>query len=160
VNKSSTYWEASILSKTRFNDFLKLEGGRETEKFVKRYYKAYNFDPTAISNELARLRCQIEKRSYQFAYYVGTLVAHHLIYGLHIDQGSQERVKALSLNRKNRIVFLPIFKSFGDPILMHYINYLSDLELGYCFGIEEDSPKINFIDSLLRNVGCFFMKRK
>jgi hypothetical protein len=64
VNKSSADWETSILSRDRFNDFLKLEGGKETEKFVKRYYKAYNFDPVAISNELARVRCQIEKRSY------------------------------------------------------------------------------------------------
>jgi hypothetical protein len=44
-------------------------------------------------------------------------------------------VKKISENRKNRIIFLPLFKSFGDPILMHYINYISELELGYSFGI-------------------------
>jgi hypothetical protein len=83
--KSSSGWEDAILSKARFNEFLNLEGGKETEKFVKRYYKAYNFDPVAITNELARVRCQIEKKAYQFAFYIGTKVAHHLIYGLHID---------------------------------------------------------------------------
>ena len=85
TNKNSKDWEASILSNMRFNEFLNLEGGKETEKLVKRYYKAFNFDPVAIQNELARVRCQIEKRAYQFAFYVGTKVAHHLIYGLHID---------------------------------------------------------------------------
>ena len=64
VNKYSKDWEAAILSKMRFNEFLNLEGGKETERFVKRYYKAYNFDPVAIQNELARVRCQIEKRAY------------------------------------------------------------------------------------------------
>lgn len=39
INKSSRDWEAAILSKSRFNEFLNLEGGgKETEKFVKRYY--------------------------------------------------------------------------------------------------------------------------
>jgi hypothetical protein len=64
VNKNSIDWEASILSNMRFNEFLNLEGGKETEKLVKRYYKAFNFDPVAIQNELARVRCQIEKRAY------------------------------------------------------------------------------------------------
>ena len=138
---------------------MNLEGGKETEKFVKRYYKAYNFDPVAITKELARVRCQIEKRAYQFAFYIGTKVAHHLIYGLHIDTESLERVKRMSENRKNRVIFLPLFKSFGDPILMHYINYIADMELGYSFGVQEDSPKINFIDQLLRKVGCFLIQR-
>ena len=56
VYKTSSDWENNILSKRRFNDFLNLEGGN-SEQFVKRYYKAYNFDPVAISNELARVRC-------------------------------------------------------------------------------------------------------
>ena len=63
---------------------------------------------------------------------------------------SQERVKQLSRKSENRIIFLPVFKSFADPILMHYISYISDLELGFSFGIHEDSPKINFIDKLLK----------
>ena len=87
-------------------------------------------------------------------------MAHHLIYGLHIDVESQERMKKVSHDRKNRIIMLPLFKSFGDPILMHYINYISELELGFSFGIQEDSPKINFVDQLLRKVGCFLVQRQ
>jgi hypothetical protein len=89
VYKNSRDWEAAILSKSRFNEFLRLEGGKESEKFVKRTYQAYNFDPVSISKELDRVRCQIEKKAYQFAFYIGTKVAHHLIYGLHIDSESQ-----------------------------------------------------------------------
>jgi len=87
-------------------------------------------------------------------------VAHHLIYGLHIDFESQDRMKKLGKDRKNRIIMLPLFKTYGDPILMHYINYISELELGFSFGIQEDSPKINFVDQLLRKVGCFLIQRQ
>ncbi len=45
-------------------------------------------------------------------------------------------------NRKIRVVFMPIYKSYADPVIMHYINYLEDIELGFTFGNYEDSPKI------------------
>jgi hypothetical protein len=84
-------------------------------------------------------------------------VAYHLFYGLHIDTESLKKVQKLAENKSNRIVFMPVFKSFSDPILIHYLNFMFDLELGFSFGTLEDSPKINFIDKLLKKVGCFLI---
>jgi glycerol-3-phosphate O-acyltransferase len=62
-------------------------------------------------------------------------------------------------DRKLRIVFMPINKSYMDIIYMHYLNYFIDLEIGFTFGTYEDTPKISFIDRLLRRVGTILIKR-
>lgn len=56
-------------------------------------------------------------------------------------------------NRKARIIYMPIYKSYGDPLIMHYIQYFNDMELGFTFGNYEDSPKIGFVDRLLKRIG-------
>ena len=48
---------------------------------------------------------------------------------------------------------MPIYKSYGDPLIMHYIQYFNDMELGFTFGNYEDSPKIGFVDRLLKRIG-------
>jgi hypothetical protein len=54
-------------------------------------------------------------------------------------------------NRKIRIVFMPVFKSYSDPLILHYLHYYFDMELGFTFGNYEDSPKIPWIDRLPKN---------
>ena len=54
---------------------------------------------------------------------------------------------------------MPIYKSYADPLVLHFINYFSDLELGFTFGNYEDSPKIGFVDRLLKRIGTFLMRR-
>jgi len=70
-----------------------------------------------------------------------------------------KRVKDLASDRKTRVVFLPIYKSYGDLLIMHYLNYFSDLELGFTFGNYEDSPKIGFVDRLLKRIGTVLIRR-
>ena len=65
----------------------------------------------------------------------------------------------MSEDRKSRVVLMPIYKSYADPLVLHFINYLSDLELGFTFGNHEDSPKIGFVDRLLKRIGTFLMRR-
>lgn len=43
-------------------------------------------------------------------------------------------------SKKNRIIFMPQYKSYGDPLLLHFANYKHDLEMGFSFGNYEDSP--------------------
>lgn len=54
---------------------------------------------------------------------------------------------------------MPVYKSYGDPLIMHYINYYFDLELGFTFGNYEDSPKIGFVDRLLKRIGTILIRR-
>ena len=55
---------------------------------------------------------------------------------------------------------MPVFKSYADPLLLFYLNYYTDLELGFTFGNYEDSPKIGFVERLLRRIGTFLIKRQ
>ena len=53
-----------------------------------------------------------------------------------------------------------MFKSFTDILIMHFVNYQADLQLGFTFGNYEDSPKIAFVERLLKRIGCLLIKRK
>jgi len=87
-------------------------------------------------------------------------IFNHLLEGLHVDRRGLENIKKMtSNNRKVRVVFMPIYKSYSDPLVMHYINYFSDLELGFTFGNYEDSPKIGFVDRLLKRIGTILIRR-
>jgi hypothetical protein len=61
-------------------------------------------------------------------------------------------------DRKTKIVLMPMFKSFSDLFVLHYANYISDIEMGFSFGYYNDSPKIKMIERLARRVGFFQLK--
>jgi len=55
---------------------------------------------------------------------------------------------------------LPIYKSFADPLVMNYINYIYEFDMGFSFGNYEDSPHIHFVNTMLKRLGHFLIKRK
>ena len=74
--------------------------------------------------------------------------------------GSVEKIKTMTFNnRKVRVVLMPIYRSYFDGMLIQYINYLKDLETGFVFGNYEDSPKIGFVDRVMKRVGTILMRR-
>jgi len=84
----------------------------------------------------------------------------HLVEGLHIQTESLLRIKEMTKNnRKIRIVFMPVYKSYSDPLILHFLHYYYDMELGFTFGNYEDSPKIGWIDRLLKRIGTFLIRR-
>ena len=84
----------------------------------------------------------------------------HLIEGMHIDKEGIARMNTLTAeNRKARVVYMPIYKSYSDPLIMHYIQYWQNMELGFTFGNYEDSPKIGFVDRLLKRIGTILIRR-
>jgi len=83
-----------------------------------------------------------------------------LVDTMNVDTKSIEMFKKLTQeNRKTRIVIMPIYKSYIDALVMHYINYFTDQELGFTFGHYEDSHQIKFIDAFLKRIGCLPMRR-
>ncbi len=83
-----------------------------------------------------------------------------LVDSMNVDTKSIEMFKKLTQqNRKIRIVIMPIYKSYIDPLVLHYINYFTDQELGFTFGHYEDSHKIKFIDAYLKTNGNLPMRR-
>jgi len=79
-----------------------------------------------------------------------------LLDGLHIDMIGLKNIKEMTeRDRKTKIVFMPMFKSFSDLFILHYANYISDIEMGFSFGYHNDSPKVKMIERLARRVGFF-----
>ena len=54
---------------------------------------------------------------------------------------------------------MPMYQTYGDAILQFFINYKSDFQQGFMFGVDEDTPKVKVLESLMRTNGFFFMKR-
>jgi len=64
-----------------------------------------------------------------------------MLRGLYVDMKSLQKIKEMIItDRKSKIVFMPVFKSYADPFALHYINYISDMEFGFTFGYYQDSP--------------------
>ena len=61
--------------------------------------------------------------------------------------------------RKTRVVFMPLMKSYADTLIMFYLNYISDIEMGFTFGAYEDNPKAPIVDAFLRRIGHILIKR-
>ena len=66
--------------------------------------------------------------------------------GLYVDTVGIERVKDL-ISGNNRVVFIPLYKSFGDFFVMQYINHKFGIEAGFTFGNAEDTPRLGGIKS-------------
>ena len=65
--------------------------------------------------------------------------------GLHVDTAGIERVKDLINGGNNRVVLVPLYKSFGDFFVMQFINYKYGIETGFTFGNCEDTPRLGGI---------------
>lgn len=82
-----------------------------------------------------------------------------LLEGLYIDM---KRLKAIKLmtetDRKTKVVLMPMFKSYSDIFVLHFANYVSDIEMGFSFGYYNDSPKVRAIETLARRIGYFMLK--
>ena len=83
-----------------------------------------------------------------------------LLNGIHLDLDGLEKIKKMGDDsRKTRLVFMPIYKSYGDPLLLHFIHYLANLEQGFTFGNYEDSPKMSSIDYFVKRLGGILLRR-
>ena len=84
----------------------------------------------------------------------------HLIDGLHVNVDQLKSIKEMvNKDRKTKVIFLPIYKSYADPLVLFYINYFQNLETGFTFGNYEDSPKIRSVDFILKKIGTFLIRR-
>ena len=63
------------------------------------------------------------------------------------------------LSKGNRVVLLPLYKSYADFFLLFYLNNILGFPSGFTFGCLEDTPKINMLDKWLKKCGFIFSKR-
>ena len=107
-----------------------------------------------------RVRCSLQLKSCQSVFFFLSKTLNHVVDGLHLNINSLNNIRTIVKDdRKAKIVFVPVYKSYLDPMIMHYIHFLYDLELGFTFGNYEDSPKMALFDMLLRRIGTFLIRR-
>lgn len=96
----------------------------------------------------------------KMSFHLVNKIFNHLVEGLQVDMSGLQKIKqTYENNRKTRIVFMPIMKSYGDPLVMFYVNYYSNLDLGFTFGCHEDSPNNKALELILRKMGGVMIKR-
>ena len=79
--------------------------------------------------------------------------------GLHVDKLGIQKVKSLTTSN-NRVVLMPLYKSFGDFFINQYVNYKFGLESGFTIGNFEDQPRFRGIkNGWLHTSGYIFARR-
>ena len=88
--------------------------------------------------------------------------------GLNVDMAGIERVKDLIKGSSNRIVFVPLFKSYGDFLVLQYVNYTFGIDSGFTYGNLEDTPRLGgikardgraLINGWVEGAGCIYSRR-
>jgi hypothetical protein len=69
-------------------------------------------------------------------------VMRHSLQGLFVDDKSLQRVKDLIQDKKNKVVLLPIYKSFADFFIQTYIFHHFGVGIPFTFGNLNDVPEI------------------
>ena len=69
-------------------------------------------------------------------------IGNHLSSGIWVDLKALDRVKMLSNDSQNRIIFVPLNRSFTDLLMFQYINYMQGVNIGYTIGSLEDTPRM------------------
>ena len=113
-----------------------------------------------MKQELVRVRSTLKQIHQRTTFYLISKIAAHLVQFAFVDMQKLKRIKDLALNQKTKIVFMPMWKSFQDILILHYVNYYADLEIGFTFGNFEDSPKFAFYEKLVKNIGTLLIKRQ
>ena len=92
--------------------------GTSEEKLYKLLQKRqYRYDETKIKNEIQRMRTQISKVAVQSLYHLLHKIGNHICSGIYVDLKAVERVKMMSKESQNRIIFVPLNRSFTDLLL-------------------------------------------
>ena len=83
----------------------------------------------------------------------------YALQGLYVDMNGVEMVKKL-LADNQRVVLLPLFKSFADFFGLNYINQRMGLGQGFTLGNFDDTPRIKLCDNWLSDCGYMFSRRE
>lgn len=104
------------------------------------------------------MQCVIEKRYVLPTLFYSSKLFRKLCQGLFVEQSGIETVKKL-MNMNERVVLLPQYRSFADLFIMLYTLSKHNIQLPYSVGNKEDTPRVTFIDVLLKRIGYIHARR-
>ena len=89
--------------------------------------------------------------------WLASKIFRHLSEGLFVEQQGVDRIKSL-LSDNQKVVLVPQYKSFADFFILMYTLACNKIDLPFVVGNKEDTPRITYVDSLLR--GCGYIRAK
>ena len=104
------------------------------------------------------MHARIDKRYVLPTLWSSGKIFRGLCSGLFVEQSGIGHIKKL-MNMNERVVILPQYKSFADLFVLLYTLNQHDIEIPFFVGNMEDTPRIGFIDMLLKGVGYINVKR-
>ena len=78
--------------------------------------------------------------------------------GLFVEEPGIKVIKKL-MHMNERVVLLPQYKSFADLFILLFTFAAHDIELPLTVGNMEDTPRVRFIDMLLKGIGYIHARR-
>ena len=105
---------------------------------------ALTFDILTAQKQLEEMHAYISKQRTKFLLWYFNKTMRVAAKGLFVDTIGIERVKSL-ISDHNRVIFLPLYKSFGDFFVMQFINDKYGIESSFTFGNFEDTPRLGGI---------------
>jgi glycerol-3-phosphate O-acyltransferase len=78
--------------------------------------------------------------------------------GLYIQQEGFDNIKKL-LAAGERVVLLPVYRSFGDLPILLYSLFVNKIEIPFTIGNHEDLPSAKVIEGILKNLGYILTTR-
>jgi hypothetical protein len=121
--------------------------------------KQYKYDEVKVRNELTRMRTQITKVAVMSLYHMCHKVGNHLSTGIFVDIKALERVRMMSSDNQNRIIFVPLNRSFTDLLMFQYINFMHGFNIGYTIGSLEDTPRMMAMLKYIAYTGVLLPQR-
>ena len=104
------------------------------------------------------MHCTIEKKYVLPLLWDSSKLFRNLSSGLFVEEPGIKVIKKL-MNLNERVVLLPQYKSFADLFILLYTFAAHNIELPLTVGNMEDTPRVRFIDMLLKGVGYIHARR-
>jgi glycerol-3-phosphate O-acyltransferase len=114
--------------------------------------------------QLQRLRAAITRKGMAILMWMANKVFRNGVHGVFLEETGLQRVKDLVSDSnvsssKNRVVFMPIFKSVVDIWVLYYIFMTQRMEIPFTFGNEEEIPKLSVVEEMSKITGYVFMNK-
>lgn len=104
------------------------------------------------------MHCTVERKYVFPTLWYSSKLFRSLSQGLFVEQPGIKTIKKL-MHMNERVVLLPQYKSFADLFILLYTFSVHGIDLPMTVGNMEDTPRVRFIDMLLKGIGYIHAKR-
>jgi glycerol-3-phosphate O-acyltransferase len=108
--------------------------------------------------QLKRMNATIDKRAIQLSMAYFNRKFRQLSSGIYVQQSGVDTIKKL-IAANERVILLPVYKSFADLPILLYTLFVNKIEIPFTIGNLEDTPRVPLFDSLLKRLGYILTKR-